>query len=136
MILFPAESTAPPSLQIDDDIPDPEENEVQGDPFEGILIWPKVNDKTSDQKSRRKDHVPSVATSDRWRQWYNKKDEERKQKEEAKMAKAEERKLIRIMKEKEQETRKQQREEKKLQKKKIQQEKENNPNPRKKKKIL
>ncbi|EAT46828.1 AAEL002033-PA [Aedes aegypti] len=122
----------PQPVQPNDDMSQDEEA-ASNDPFEGIFIWPKVNERNGNDKQRRKEHVPSVATSNRWRKWYDKKDEERKQEEEAKVARIEKRKLARIQKEEEQSIRKKKRDEKKLQKEKQQQEKENNP-PRQKKK--
>lgn len=113
-----------------------DENSTQDDPFAGVFIWPKVNEKAIDSKPRRQEHVPSVTTSNRWRQWYNKKDEDRKKKEEEKFAKSEQRKQIRIEKENEKEKRKKIKEENKLRKEKLQQEKENNPPRGRKKKAL
>ncbi|XP_062698127.1 glutamic acid-rich protein-like [Aedes albopictus] len=69
------------------------------DPFEGVLVWPRVNENTHGKKRRKQEHVPSVATSDRWLQWYNKKDSDKKQEELAKKDRIEKRKLIKQQKE-------------------------------------
>ncbi|XP_065087694.1 uncharacterized protein LOC135709312 [Ochlerotatus camptorhynchus] len=44
------------------------------DPFDDVLVWPRVAPTDPNQQKRRiQENVPSVATSDRWLQWYKKK---------------------------------------------------------------
>lgn len=64
------------------------------DPFEEVLVWPRVRTDGPNQRKRRvQEHVPSVSTSDRWLQWYKKKDLEKKEIEDAKRARIEKRKI-------------------------------------------
>lgn len=94
------------------------------DPFEEVLVWPRVTPTDPSQRKRRaQEHVPCVATSDRWLQWYKKKDLEKKEIEDAKKARIEERKM-----------KKQKRDEEKLQKSALKTQKENQPPGKSKKK--
>lgn len=86
------------------------------DPFEGVLVWPRVDDKINGSKRRKQEHVPSVATSGRWLQWYNKKDSEKRQEELEKKARIEKRKMVKQQKEKQKEEQKLDKIEKKRQK--------------------
>ncbi|XP_055527887.1 uncharacterized protein LOC129720430 [Wyeomyia smithii] len=64
------------------------------DPFEEVLVWPRVQTNGPNQRKRRgQEHVPSVSTSNRWLEWYKKKDLEKKEIEDAKKARIEERKI-------------------------------------------
>ncbi|XP_053681562.1 uncharacterized protein LOC128732342 [Sabethes cyaneus] len=63
------------------------------DPFEEVLVWPRIRTDVPNQRKRRgQEHVPSVSTSDRWLQWFEKKDMEKKEIEDAKKARIAERK--------------------------------------------
>lgn len=87
------------------------------DPFEDVLIWPRVAPTDPSQRKRRiPEHVPSVATSNRWLQWYQKKDLEKKEIEDAKKAKIEQRKALKEKRDKEKLLKAAQRKEKQEQK--------------------
>ncbi|XP_062561107.1 nucleolar protein 58-like [Armigeres subalbatus] len=74
----------------------------QKDPFDKVLIWPRIEPpKKGDRKRRGQEHVPSVATSERWLQWFKKKDQEKQEKEVAQKARLEERKRLKEKKEEE-----------------------------------
>lgn len=85
------------------------------DPFEDVLVWPKVNENITGKKRRKQEHVPSVATSGRWLQWHNKKESEKRDEEIAKKARIEKRKLIKQQKEEQKEEQKREKIEKKRQ---------------------
>ncbi|XP_062535048.1 28 kDa heat- and acid-stable phosphoprotein homolog [Armigeres subalbatus] len=64
------------------------------DPFDKVLIWPRIDSSVSKERKRRGlGHVPSVATSERWLQWFQNKDHDKQEKEEAKRARMEQRKI-------------------------------------------
>lgn len=58
-------------------------------PFKNALFWPKTEKK--DNKRRKKEKIPFVATSEQWQQYHLKKEEAKLEKERQKMARAEER---------------------------------------------
>ena len=45
-------------------------------PFKRILFWP--SSETTNVKKRRKDKIPSVATSQQWKEYHLKKENEKK----------------------------------------------------------
>lgn len=94
-------------------------NLQSNDPFDDVLIWPRVDDKKVGRKRRIQEHVPSVATSTKWLEWYNKKDQSKREQEEAKLARIEQRKLQKQKKEEENLLKKMAREDKKKEKAKL-----------------
>ncbi|XP_021694736.1 uncharacterized protein LOC110674765 isoform X2 [Aedes aegypti] len=64
------------------------------DPFADVLIWPKITHVSGAAPKRKIEHIPSVATSSKWLEWHDKKDDDRKKKEEAKLARMEKRRLL------------------------------------------
>ncbi|XP_065077867.1 uncharacterized protein LOC135701082 [Ochlerotatus camptorhynchus] len=76
-------------------------NLQSNDPFDDVLVLPRVYDKKGDRKRKTQEHFPSVATSTKWLEWYNKKDQAKKEQEKAKLARIEQRKLLKEQKEEE-----------------------------------
>jgi hypothetical protein len=80
--------------------------ESNDDPFKDAFIWPEVKSKTSSNKQRRATvPIPSVATSEKWRQHHENKEAIKQKEEETKKArqierkrKAEERKNAKLVK--------------------------------------
>ncbi|XP_062562120.1 uncharacterized protein LOC134225781 [Armigeres subalbatus] len=70
----------------------------EDDPFVDVLIWPKVNDAAGKGPRKKVEHIPSVATSSKWLEWHNKKENDKKEKENAKLARMEKRRLLKEQK--------------------------------------
>ena len=66
-------------------------------PFKRILFWP--SSETTNVKKRRKDKIPSVATSQQWKEYHLKKENEKK-KLERKKRKEEKKHSLEVLKKK------------------------------------
>lgn len=79
----------------------------EGDAFEDTLVWPRIDDKKPGTSRKKKEHVPAVASSERWRKWYKdkeaiktqKQEEVRLRQEERLKAQAEKQEAVRLRKE-------------------------------------